>query len=144
MRDPNVLLTLRRKREEIEDAIRAYEAKIAICRRDLAHVSATIQIFEVNGEPVQFPVHMNITRLFKRFEMSKLCREALECEGPLTTRELAVRVLRAKGLDGGDAVLRKTIAMKIVQSLSRLALRGAIGDAGKRRGVRLWKVDANH
>jgi len=54
------------------------------------------------------------------------------------TRELAVRVLRAKGMDEDDKVLRPAVAFRIVQALGIAAKRGAIGSAGKRRGVRVW------
>ena len=56
--------------------------------------------------------------------MVTVCREALAAEGPLDTRELAVRVIRAKGLDEGDKVLRQTVAFRVVQALSIAAKRG--------------------
>ena len=56
MSDPQVLVTLRRKRDAINEAIKLYEDKLAQARRDLANVSATIRLFEVGDEPLQFPV----------------------------------------------------------------------------------------
>jgi TATA-box binding protein (TBP) (component of TFIID and TFIIIB) len=55
MADPQVLSTLRRKRDEIENAIAAYRAKIKDAERDLSAVAATLRLFELNGEPQQFP-----------------------------------------------------------------------------------------
>ena len=62
----------------------------------------------MNGETREFPAYVQLGRLWKRGEISAVCREALTDEGPLDTRELAVRVIRAKGLDEGDKVLRQT------------------------------------
>jgi hypothetical protein len=138
MADPHVLSTLRRKRDDIEAAIAAYEKKIEEAKRDLSAIAATIRLFELNGEPQQFPAYADIGRLWKRGEIVTVCREALAKEGPLDTRELALRVIRAKGLDEGDGVLRKTVAFRIVQALSIAAKRGKIGSAEKQRGVCVW------
>lgn len=51
MADPQIVTTLRRKRDEIESAISAYEAKIEDAKRELSAVNATLRIFELNGEP---------------------------------------------------------------------------------------------
>ena len=141
MADPQIVTTLTRKRDEIEATIIAYEKRIADAKRDLAAVAATLRLFEMNGEPQQFPSYASIGRLWKRGEMVKACRVALEAEGPLDTRELALRVLKAKGLDEGDKVLRQAVAFRIVQALGMAAKRGAIGNAGRRKGVRLWTAD---
>jgi hypothetical protein len=138
MAEPQVISTLRRKRDEIEGAIAAYEKKIEAANRDLSAVNATLRIFELTGEPQQFPAYVDLGRLWKRGEIVAVCRAALEKEGPLDTRELALRVIQAKGLDEGDKVLRQTVAFRIVQALGIAAKRGTIENAGKRRGVRLW------
>lgn len=143
MSDPNVLLTLRRRRDAINDAIKAYEDKLETARRDLAHIAATIRLFEIGDEPLQFPVYMDIGRLFRPREIGKLCHEALAIESPLDTRELALRVMRAKGMDESDKVLRSTVAHRVVQALSMRLKRGLITSEGKRDGVRLWSGTAS-
>jgi hypothetical protein len=140
MAESQIVTTLRRKRDEMEAAIRAYEKKTEALRRDLAHVNATLRLFELNGEHEVFPVHMDLTRLFKRGEVHRICQEALAGapEG-LDTRELALAVIRAKSMDEGDAVLRKAINYRIVQAMRMQELRGKVSGIGKRKGVRLWK-----
>lgn len=140
MADPQVLTTLRRKRSEVEGFIAKLERQIDTAKRDLSAINATIRIFEVNGEPSEFPAYVEIHRLFKRGEMTAICKAALAQEGPLDTRELALRVIRAKGLDEGDKALRQTIALRIVQALRLLHKRGGILDDGKRKGARLWRL----
>jgi hypothetical protein len=140
MADPHIFTTLRRKRDEMEAAIRAYEKKTEALRRDLAHVNATLRLFELNGEQEVFPVHMDLTRLFKRGEVFRICQVVLEAApGGLDTRELALAVIRAKGMDEGDAVLRKAINYRIVQAMRMQELRGRVAGAGKRKGVRVWE-----
>ena len=87
MSDPQILSTLRRKRDEIEAAIIAYESKIEDAKRDLAAVAATLRLFELTSEPLQFPAYAAIGRLWKRGEMVAVCREALHKEGPLGGRQ---------------------------------------------------------
>lgn len=140
MADPHILSTLRRKRDDIEAAIAVYGKQIEQAQRDLAAVNATLRLFELNGEPQEFPAYVDLGRLWKRGEIGGVCRQALGKEGPLDTRELALRVIRAKGLDEGDKVIRQTVSFRIVQALSIAAKRGKLGSDGKRKGVRVWKL----
>src|SRR6185369_13922640 len=55
MADPQVLTTLRRKQDEIENAIAAYEKRAEEARRDLAAINAAIRIFDVNPKPSMSP-----------------------------------------------------------------------------------------
>lgn len=139
MADPQIVTTLRRKRDELESLIAAYEKKIEAAHYDLMHVNATLRLFELNGDAEPFPVHMDIRRLFKRGEIFRICQEALaESQDGLDTRELALAVIRARGLDDRDAVLRKAVALKIVTTLGMRAKRGQVAGGSRRRGVRVW------
>lgn len=140
MAEPQIISTLTAKRKAIERAIKGYEKQIELCRRDLAHINATLVVFASPERRTQFPVYMDTLRLFKPREVSTLCKAALAAEGPLDTRELALRVIRAKGLDEADNVLRRSIAFRIVQALSMQAKRGTITKMPKRKGVRVWRL----
>jgi hypothetical protein len=138
MADPHIVTTLTRKRDEIEATIKAYEKKIAEAKRDLSSVNATLRLFKLDGEASEFPVYVDTLRLFRRGEVVALCKDALAKEGPLDTRELALRVIQAKGMDESDSVLRTALAFRIVQALRLQARRGAIQSLGKRKNVCLW------
>jgi hypothetical protein len=140
MAESQTLVVLRNKRDEIERAIASYEKAIEKAKRDLAHVNATLRLFESPAERTQFPVYVDTLRLFKRGEIVTLCKAALAQEGPLDTRELALRVVRAKGLDEGDTVLRQSIAYRIVQALRLQWKRGKIESPEKRAGARVWTL----
>jgi len=139
MADPQVLTTLRRKRAEIENAIVAYEKRLKEARRDLAHVNATIQLFDADTAPEGVKVYQDIHRLFKRGELTAICKAALAEQGPMDTRQLSHHVMAVKGF-GDDNELRKAIAYRIVQALRMQARRGKIGDAGKRGNARIWNL----
>ena len=56
----------------------------------------------------------------------------------MDTRELALAVLTAKGMDIQDAVLRKAVAYSIINVMRQQFRRGNVTDAGERKGVRVW------
>jgi hypothetical protein len=142
MAEPHVVSSLKAKREEIERSIAYLEGKLKEARVDLAHVNATLRLFEVGSDPqLQFPAHVDVTRLFRRGELGKLCHEALAASAePMTTRELALAVVCKKGWDAEDKVLRTSLTYRIVQTLGLQRKRGKIASPGKRTGVRLWAL----
>lgn len=139
MAESQTLVVLRQKRDEIERAITAYEKQLETARRDLAHVNATLRMFEAPDGRTEFPVYVDTLRLFRRGELAAICKKALAEEGPLDTRELAVRVIRAKGLDEADTVLRTSITYRIVQAMRLQWKRGRVDSPERRGGVRVWR-----
>jgi hypothetical protein len=139
MAESSTVTALRTKRDELERIISSYETATTAARRDLAHVNATLELFERNGSPTAYPSRISIVRMFKRGELFALCTTALaEAPEGLDTRELALAAIRAKGMDENDRVLRKAIGFRIVQAMLRQELRGRLARAGKRKGVRVW------
>ena len=49
----------------------------------------------------------------------------------------------AKGMNDGDAVLRKALAWSIINVMRAQHRRGKVVDAGKRRGVRVWNLQSD-
>lgn len=131
---------LRRKRNEIRDSIAAYEARLREAQADLAHVLATLRLFEASGKPSDFPAYVDLNRVFRRGETTALCMAALAMEGPLDTRQLTERLMLAKGLNVGDKVLAQSIALRVVQTLRSRAKRGLVDGTERRRGVCVWRV----
>jgi hypothetical protein len=140
MADPIVVMGLRRKRDQISGIIAGYERKIKEARADLAHVTAALRLFEVTGEASELPPYIDLNRLLKRGETTAICMRALADEGPLDTRELTQRVMKAKGLDLADKVMAQSIALRIVQTLRMRAHNGKLDKATMRKGVCLWQV----
>jgi hypothetical protein len=141
MAEPQIVNTLRSKRDELERIIGSYEMAITAARRDLAHVNATLELFERDGTLTVYPSRMSIAHMFKRGEIFELCKVALSVSPQrLDTRELALYVIHAKGMDENDTVLRKAIGFRVVQAMLRQEARGRVADAGKRRGAKVWNL----
>jgi hypothetical protein len=87
--------------------IAEYENKIKAAQHDLAHVVASLRLFERTGDPSEFPAYIDLNRLLRRGETTKLCMAALRAEGALDTRELTKRVMTAKGLNPDDKVMAR-------------------------------------
>jgi hypothetical protein len=140
MSEIRTVTTLRRKRDEISASIRLYERQLGQARADLASVTAAIKIFEASGDPRDMTRYVDTHRLFRYGEMWTLCRAALAKNGPMTTRELALHVMKAKGFDIGDRVLAKGIGYRLIQALSNHKDRRRLEMIGKRHGVCVWRL----
>ena len=139
MAEIRTVTTLKRKREEISASIRMYEKKIAQARADMAHVAAAIRIFEATDRPKDLAKYVDHYRLFKRGEPWTICAAAL-ASGPLDTKQLALAMMKAKGMDLTDAVLAKAIGHRLIHSLRMQEQRGRVKRDGKRRGVSVWRL----
>jgi len=116
MTEIRTVTTLPSKRTEIISAIASYEKRLTQARADLSHVNACTALFEVTGEPGAVTPYVDTHRMFARGELMKLCKEAL-ASGPKTTKELALHIMAAKGLDTGDKVLAHAMAMRRIHAL---------------------------
>src|SRR5271165_5996136 len=139
MAEIRTVTTLRSKRAEILSSISLYEKRLAQARADLAHVTACIAIFEASGEGEELSSYVDTHRMFARGEMIRLCKEVL-ASGPRTTKELALHVMAAKGLDTGDKVLAHAMAQRMIRALRQQWRRGQLKDGGRVRGARVWAI----
>jgi hypothetical protein len=139
MAEIRTVTTLRSKKAEILASIGQYEKRIAQARADLSHVNACIALFEVTGDLGALSPYVDTHRLFARGELMKLCKECL-ASGPRTTKELALHVMAAKGLDVGDKVLARSMAMRLIHALRMQWRRGLINGDGKVKGARVWTL----
>jgi hypothetical protein len=139
MAEIRTVTTLRRKRAEIISAIAQYEKRVSQARADLSHVNACIALFEVSGEPGALTPYIDTHRLFARGELMHLCKDAL-ASGPKTTKELALYVMKAKGLDIGDKVLARALASRMIHALRQQWRRGLLTGEGKVKGARIWAL----
>lgn len=139
---PQVVTTLRAKRDEIETHIAELRRHLAAAELDLSSVTAVLALYDLSpATQTRFPAYAHLNRLFAYGEMFGLCKRALEeAKKPLTTREIALAVIRMKGWNEDDRMLRKAVACRLIQSLGRAVRQGRIGDAGMRANVRIWQL----
>jgi hypothetical protein len=139
MSEIRTVTTLRMKRDEIRATIRMYEKKLEQAKSDLAHVTAAARLFEASGKPQDIARYVDSYRLFKRGEPWAICAAAL-VNGPLTTKELALELMKAKGMNLGDTILAKGIGNRLIHSLRMQETRGRVCREGKRHGVSVWRL----
>jgi intracellular sulfur oxidation DsrE/DsrF family protein len=139
MAEIRTVTTLRHKRTEILGSIVNYEKRLAQAHADLAHIEAAITIFEASGDPKGFPAYVDIHHLFKRGEAMSICKAALAA-GALDTRQLALAVIKAKGLDPGDKVLAKSLCWKLIHSLRLHAKQGKLVSKGRNKAAMIWEL----
>lgn len=139
---PQIVNTLTAKRDEIEAHIKVLRDQLRTAESDLPAVTAVLSLYELSpNTQTRFPAYAHLNRPFAYGEMFKLAKEALtQASNPLTTRELALAIIQAKGWDERDGMLRKAVAYRLIQSLARAASQGRIADAGRRQNVRLWRL----
>lgn len=141
MTNPQIINTLEGKRQHLEDHVCWLEKALEQARADLSHIAAVIRLYEAPEAGEEFPVHMNLNRLFPRGDLPKLCNDALKAAPDgLSTRDLALIVIDAKGLDARDRHLKTSVAYRIVQVMRRQEKQRRIKRIGKRDGAIVWRL----
>ncbi len=140
MAESHSIYALKQKQDDIRKAIRGYEVLIQRAQRDLAHINATLKLFEATGKPADFPSYVDLARVFRRGETTEICLEALRTEGTLDTRELTLRVMRSKGLDESDTILRNAVGFRVIHVMRRHAVRGMVVAIKKKNRAFVWRL----
>ena len=142
MGEPIAVLALRRKRDQISGTITHYKRLLREAQHDLAHINASLRLFEAAGEADDLPPYVDLNRVLRRGETTLICMQALAKEGPLDTRQLALQVIRAKGLSESDKVLAQTVALRVVQTLRMPARRNKVESVTRTEGICVWRLPA--
>ena len=116
---PNVLHALTRKRAELSGKIEHNQLALRQLIAEMDHIDATIRIFHpdidigrIKPTPVP-PRH----RAFKG-EVTRVCFDALrEAKEPLTSRDIALRLMRERGLHPDDKELSVIMVKRVVACL---------------------------
>jgi len=138
MAESQTVATLTAKRDEIASTIIAYEKRLATARADLAHIKAALEIFAAGDDPATHRTYVNLFKLFRYGEMAKLCRDAL-ADGPLTSAQVAARVMALKGMDATDKELARSVAFSVLHSMRGMKNRRIV-DRTKVRNRCVWRL----
>jgi hypothetical protein len=144
MADPHVISALREKRALVAGLIEKLERKLEQHRADLTHIDGVLRLFQPDRDPGDIKpkrTYARRTRYFARNELSRLCMNALRAAdgAPLTTDDIAGRIIEAKGFDKADAALRKAVGEQSLALMRLFRKRGMVEQIGLGRGVR-WKL----
>lgn len=142
MTDP-VVTGLIAKRAELAGIIDQLQRQLDQHRADLTHIDGVLRILAPNFEPetIRPKQRRCRSRYFARYELSRLCLDALrEAAGePLRTEVITGQVITVKGFEAGDAVLRAAIHDQVEAVLKRMVRGGKVEKIGRGRAMR-WKL----
>jgi hypothetical protein len=122
MAEPHVIGALRNKRAELAGTLRQLEQQLARERTNLAHLDATMRLFDPNIRPKDIRPRQRRTHnaWFRQGECLRLIYDELrEATEPLTTRELAERIMRVKAIPATDDHRRELVQKTLLGSLNR-------------------------
>jgi multidrug resistance efflux pump len=133
------------KAAEIRGRIATLEGEIAREKEALAHLQATLRMFDPrqdvrNVKPRR--ARLRRTSHFAQGEIISRCRDALrDAEAPVSAEDIARKALADKGLSPEDGKLRSDFITRILWGLQRMHATGKAEKIGHGLGVR-WKTAA--
>src|SRR6202022_3730652 len=135
MADPHIISALREKRAIVAGLIERLERKLEQHRVDLTHIDGVLRLFQPDRDPAEIKpkrTYARRTRYFARNELSRLCMDALRASdgAPMTTDEIAGRVIEVKGFAAADAALRKAIGEQSLALMRLFRKRGMVEQIG--------------
>jgi len=122
MAELHVIGALRSKRAELAGMLRQLEQQLVQQRANLAHVDATMRLFDPDIQPKDIPPEQPRARnaWFRQGECLRLIYDELrEVTQPVTTRELAERIMRVKAIPAADDQRRERVQKTLLASLNR-------------------------
>lgn len=122
MAEPHVIGALRNKRAELAGMLRQLEQQLGQQRVNLAHVDATMRLFDPDIRPKDIRPKQPRERnaWFRQGECLRLIYDELrEATQPVTTRELAERIMRVKAIPAADSDRRERIQKTLLATLNR-------------------------
>src|ERR1700687_4250380 len=137
MTETHVVSAPRAKRAEISGYIHELEKKIGRLRASLLHVDASLRLFSPDADPDAIPPKRPYrrTRYFASRELSRRCLDTLREANPtpMTTAQIAVIIMLAKGYPADDDALKAVVIEMVVTVLRRLCKRDSVVKSGTSR-----------
>jgi len=121
MTEPHVIGALRDKRSELDGMLRQLEHQLVLQRANLAHVDATMRLFDPDIRPNDIRPRQPRERnaWFRQGECLRLIYDELrQATQPATTRELAERIMQVKAIPAADDC-RERVQKTLLASLNR-------------------------
>jgi hypothetical protein len=142
----HIVSRLTAKRAELVRLATELERELDQCRADLTHIDGVLRVLRADRDPTTLPPRRRYERVryFARNELSRLCMDTLRLAAgePLTSEEIAKRIMTIKRLEARDARLRATVRVQAGSVLKRLHRRGIAAPSGKGRGA-TWRLLPN-
>jgi hypothetical protein len=132
-------------RAELAGIVAELERELDRRRADLTHIDGTLRLMRANLDPTTILPKRSYKRsqYFTRNELWRLCLNTFRLANgePLTSEEITLRIMTAKGLDARDESLFSTVRVQVGSVLKRLHRRQVAAPSGKGRGA-TWQLAA--
>lgn len=139
---PNVLHALTRKRAEVAGQIEHNQLQLRHLIAELDHLDATIRIFNpaidvgaIRAKPVP-PRHA----AFKGEVTRVVFRTLREAREPVTSRDIALRLMRERGLNPDDRELSVIMVKRVCACLRVQKMKGLVRNAPSVGNLQGWEV----
>jgi hypothetical protein len=122
MGELHVIGALRNKRAELAGTLRQLEQQLVQQRANLTHLDATLRLFDPTIQPKDIRPKRSraCNAWFRPGECLRLIYDELrEATQPVTTRELAERIMRVKAMPVADNNRRELVQKTLLASLNR-------------------------
>ncbi len=140
MAELHVVGALRNKRAELAGVVIQLEKQLAQQRTDLTHLDATMRLFDPQLRPNEIRPRQQRERSawFRPGECLRMIYDQLrDAAQPMTTRELAERIMRVKAMPATDDRHRELVQKTVLGSLNRAKATIARVEAA---GVVSWRL----
>jgi hypothetical protein len=131
------------KRAELAGVIDQLQRQLDQYRADLTHIDGVLRVLATDLDPETIhPKRVyRRNRYFARNELSRLCLGVFRAAAgePLSTDDVAGRVIAAKGFDARDAILRAAIREQVGSTVKQLCRKGGIENIGAGRSSK-WRL----
>ena len=130
------------KRSQVVQTLRDAEYALADAQADVAALDRSLRLLGFKENPEQYmPKHKN-RRIFKKGEMLSGAYAVLrEADGPLSSREICLKLLSEKGLDALDKKTINQVTSRVYKALVKEAEVGRVTRRQSERGV-VWELRA--
>ena len=122
MSEPHVISALSNKRAELAGIVSQLERQLGQQQANLAHLDATMRLFDPDIRPNTIRPKQQRARSawFRPGECLRLIYDELrDAPRPMTTRELAERIMAVKAMPMADERQRELVQKTILGSLNR-------------------------
>jgi hypothetical protein len=123
--------------------IEALQAKLGALIADITHVDATIRVFRPDIDLADLPEKLAPAPFtgFRGEIQRFLIDELRKANHPLSTFDLAARIMAKRGIDPSDRVVFKLIAKRTGYALAKLRGNGRVTSARTHRAAPLeWEL----
>ena len=139
-----IIHALVEKRAELAGSVSDLERRIHQARADLAHIDATLCLFDPTIRPASIKPKAAPPTKSPHFDMGEIarrCREGLRLAGPegVTAIDVAATALRDKGISPTDTKLVDDFQRRMSWTLTRLGQEGVARKEGQGIGAR-WTL----